>query len=862
PTAVGETHRLRMVAVGSRIRVYLDDETEPRVDVYDGTYASGSVALRGFRCKGVFDNVVVSTAPRYEADFENGGIAEWAATGAAWSNEDGQMAASGKAAALVGNAGWTDYEYAADVTPAAGSRAGLAVRAITQKERLSGYYVALDEKADKLQVIRSMSGVETVLAETDLDVAADTVYNLKVRAVNNTLRVYVDGAKEAALTVTDNDFFNGKAGLAVLEGAASFDNVVVKDQFIFEENFADGSLNGWNIVSGDVSVNDNTLYIAKGAGKKLVDGYATWSDYVLKAKIKLDIDPNAKSNAGFVFRSSDFAAGQDDLYGYVLGINYSENNPKPLERTGLEFGDLHYGWRAIANTTDFVMDPNAWYDFEVKAEGNKITVSVDGKEYYTAEDSAYTYGMFGLRNFNAALHVKNLVVAPVSELAVEEPSEHMLTASYNSNVSLYIDGDNQRLADLIGAYKDVVMAGDKLSLEFRPRLDGRELAGVTLNGEALQVKDTGSFVYDLTMPNEDTTLAFQFTVVNKTNLRSVIAIAEDCADEAAEAVPSVQKKFEKALKEAKAAEEKLTATQKEIDDAMFALIDAMHYLSFTEGDKSKLTVLMEIADALDRSFYTEESLAKVDEAYAVAKELVDDDEVLEADVNAAEEALNEALITLVRITDKSDLAAKIETAEGLELDKYLEVGKKEVAAALEKAYAVMENPDATQKEINDAVNELSNAMTLLRLIPNKDALKENVGKAEAIDTSKYTAASVRELKDTLDEANDVLANPQATQEEVDAVNEKLTRVMNSLVPKSSSKPSGNKTSSSSSVPSNAYGADGMAVAGATVAQAASVISDTTVNFTLKRGSAYCFKMTVVNGSALTPSFTVGNGDVL
>ena len=46
------------------------------------------------------------------------------------------------------------------------------------------------------------------------------------------------------------------------------------------------------------------------------------------------------------------------------------------------------------------------------------------------------------------------------------------------------------------------------------------------------------------------------------------------------------------------------------------------------------------------------------------------------------------------------------------------------------------------------------------------------------------------------------------------------------------------------------------------AVSAYVRSDTTVNFTLKHGQAYCFKMTVVNGNAMTPSFTVGNGDVL
>ena len=41
-----------------------------------------------------------------------------------------------------------------------------------------------------------------------------------------------------------------------------------------------------------------------------------------------------------------------------------------------------------------------------------------------------------------------------------------------------------------------------------------------------------------------------------------------------------------------------------------------------------------------------------------------------------------------------------------------------------------------------------------------------------------------------------------------------------------------------------------------------VRSDTTLPFTVRQGQAYCFKMTVVNGNAMTPGFTVGNGDVL
>ena len=62
---------------------------------------------------------------------------------------------------------------------------------------------------------------------------------------------------------------------------------------------------------------------------------------------------------------------------------------------------------------------------------------------------------------------------------------------------------------------------------------------------------------------------------------------------------------------------------------------------------------------------------------------------------------------------------------------------------------------------------------------------------------------------------------------------------------------------------NAYGKSGIvsATQGVT-SQQAHVVSDTTVNFALKHGQAYCFKMTVVDGANQMPSFTVGNGDVL
>ena len=866
PVAVGETHRLRVVAIGSRIRVYLDDETEPRVDVYDGTYPSGSVALRGFRCKGIFDDVVVSTAPRYEADFENGSIAEWTSTGEAWALDGGAITASAEATALVGNAGWTDYELSADVSVAEGGKAGLAVRAGVQKERVSGYYVALDEAADTIQVIRSMSGVENVLEEASMEVAADTVYNLKARVVNNTVRVYVDGSDEAILVARINEFGNGKAGLSVLSGTATFDNVQVKDQFIYEEDFSDGCLDGWNIISGDFSVQDNILTLKDATGKKMVDGYTTWDDYVIQAKVKLDVRQDVKSNAGYIFRCSDFDVGQDDQYGYVSGINYNARATTGEEASGLETGDIQYGWRPIMNDHSFQIDPSQWYDFEVKAIGNQITVSVNGQEYYTVEDDAYSYGMIGLRNFNSGLQVQDLKVIPAEEYQQEVPSEHMLTVTFPTTVELSIDGESQTIANLIGAYKDVVMADTELNLTFTPRVDGREIAGVTVNDEAIAEDsfDAAEYVYSAAMPNADTTIELGFTLVDKQNLRAAIEIAEGRAGEADAAVPSVKEKYEAALQAAKDVEAKKTATQDEINTAWSDLIDALHYLSFVAGDKSQLDIPMEIAYSINRDLFTPDSLKALDEAYAAAEDLLDDEEVLEADITAAVDALYDAIYGLVYRADVTELEALVTKGDSIvaNADQYIQnEAWTAFETSLEEAKTVLANENATQDAVDTAAEDLAAAISALRLIPDKDALEALIGEAEAINTNKYTAKSVATMKAALSTAKAVLNDAEATEEEVADAVEALENSIDGLVEKNTSTGSKNSGSTSANV-GNAYGAAGVVSASQSVAANAYVVSDTTVNFTLKRGSAYCFKMTVVNGNSMVPSFTAGNGDVL
>ena len=70
------------------------------------------------------------------------------------------------------------------------------------------------------------------------------------------------------------------------------------------------------------------------------------------------------------------------------------------------------------------------------------------------------------------------------------------------------------------------MADTELNLTFTPRVDGREIAGVTVNDEAIAEDsfDAAEYVYSAAMPNADTTIELGFTLVDKQNLRAAMRL--------------------------------------------------------------------------------------------------------------------------------------------------------------------------------------------------------------------------------------------------------------------------------------------------------------------------------------------------
>ena len=444
-----------------------------------------------------------------------------------------------------------------------------------------------------------------------------------------------------------------------------------------------------------------------------------------------------------------------------------------------------------------------------------------------------------------------------------------LTVSYGKNVKLSVNGEAQTLADLIGKYQQKKVESEtKFTLTFTPRLANQAFRSVKI-GDADPVLVNGkTYTYEFTMGGAETNLTFAFEMTDKTTLQQVYNYAKTYVEDGTvgKLVGNVQTAFMKAYDEAENVLDDPAATQAEINDAWSNLMDMIHYLEFVPGVKADLLKLLNIANSLKQDDYTETSWNAMVEARAEAQKTADDPEAMQNDINKSYDSLYAAIMALVRLTDRSQLDLVIEEANKIlpNLNKYRPEGQDEFQAALAAAEDL--KAYATQKQIDDAALRLSKAITALRLIPDKSALKALIEEVKNLDMSQYTSISAAACMAAVNYADGICSDPNATSEQImqayDFVQEMKTGLKKNTAHNGSGG-SGNKGGSSYSGSGTAVATANPIVAAAqgVVAQA-SVRSDTTLPFTLKRGSAYCFKMTVVNGSTAMPSFTVGNGNVL
>ena len=243
--------------------------------------------------------------------------------------------------------------------------------------------------------------------------------------------------------------------------------------------------------------------------------------------------------------------------------------------------------------------------------------------------------------------------------------------------------------------------------------------------------------------------------------------------------PTTWTVFETELNEAKDVLANENAMQEEINNAYSELVTAFLNLRL-KPDKTGLGQLIEEAETKQESNYTPESWNALQEALNYAKEIYNDENVTQEEVDNAVTKLQDALDNLVSVVDKSALQAMVDKVNGLDSKLYTEASWNNLAEPMTNAQTVLDNLDATQVGVNAAYEALIKAYLNLRLIPNKDLLEELINQAEILNVANYTKTSYTVLKDALNEAKLVLDNPNASQVEVDATKDVLAKAIAGL----------------------------------------------------------------------------------
>ena len=219
-------------------------------------------------------------------------------------------------------------------------------------------------------------------------------------------------------------------------------------------------------------------------------------------------------------------------------------------------------------------------------------------------------------------------------------------------------------------------------------------------------------------------------------------------------VDSAVKYFEDAKTAAKAVLDNPDATAEEIDTAWDNLLEGIWGLGLTQGDKTVLEQLIAKADEMveNSNMYVETNWSQLEEALAAAKEVYNDGDAMDDDIEPAAEALLNAIMAQRYKADKSILNDLVNKANEMDVSGYTAESVSVFKAALYNANLVLADESLSEDDqavVDEAVAELNEAIENLSADtskPSTDDGKDDDATSDA-DTSKGDSTTGNTSKD-------------------------------------------------------------------------------------------------------------------
>lgn len=246
--------------------------------------------------------------------------------------------------------------------------------------------------------------------------------------------------------------------------------------------------------------------------------------------------------------------------------------------------------------------------------------------------------------------------------------------------------------------------------------------------------------------------------------------------------------FKNTRNEAKTVLDNKEATQSEIDNMTVKLQSAINGLVPIATpeivDKTNLLNLVEEVKDYQESDYTTESWSVFYDSFVSGTDVLANESATQEEVDSAYKNLSQSISSLEKVKEvnKQDLIVLYDSTASLNPDDYTEKSYNDFILAKSDAKSVIDNPKATDDEVNKAQQSLQQAIDSLEkvVIADKTKLIELYDSTASLNPNDYTEESWNSFIIVKADAKSVIDNPNATQEEADSINQLLLEKVENL----------------------------------------------------------------------------------
>ncbi|XHC24473.1 MAG: DUF1080 domain-containing protein [Phycisphaerales bacterium] len=350
-------------------------------------------------------------ANKPDTDLFNGqDLTGWVSTGAAdaWGVEDGQIVTlkPGQGGWLRTDRMYRDFELELDFWMPEGGNSGVGLRGSSGGDpAFTGFEVQILDTYGEEPGLRNCGSVYEAVAPATMAVKEPGNWNTyRIRLVGDTLDVWLNGEHIHDGTKLDGrGFFRSEENPLPLNTRATTGYIALQDHghafryrniritdlspdpepagmvHLINGNNAAGTPEGWFAEdAGTWTVEGDTLIGRDGPGHLFTDG--AYRNFEMRALVKV----NERGNSGMYFRvQPNPAANNPWPIGYEAQID--QHDPK-------NFTGSIYDMAWPEGVSSPITRDNAWFDYRVRAEGNRIRTWINGVPMVDAELDRFSEG--------------------------------------------------------------------------------------------------------------------------------------------------------------------------------------------------------------------------------------------------------------------------------------------------------------------------------------------------------------------------------------------------------------------------------------------------------------------------------------